>query len=414
MRIDWDKWEEILLTITRNKTRSLLTAFGIFWGIFMLVLLMGGGQGLQRIMASNFEGFATNSCFTFTSSTTKAYKGFRKGRTWDLENKDVLLVRQSVPELQVVSAINARWGKQAERGNRKRGCTLKGQYPEYVEIETPHISSGRYINDVDVLNKRKVCVIGKRIAEELFPDVNSPCGNWLRIDGVYYQVIGVNSSTSHSSVMGDVQSSVVIPFSTMQQIYRMGAWVSSICFTVKPGYTVNEVAPKVESVLKRAHLIHPEDKQALQMINMELMFQMVDNLFKGIRMLVWLIGLGTLLSGAVGVSNIMMVTVKERTTEIGIRRAIGARPKDILWQILSESILLTIIAGLLGICMAVGILQLVEKGVSASMGQNISFQVSFMMALGAALLLAVLGALAGLAPAFRALAIKPIDAMRDE
>ncbi len=390
MRIDLDRWEEIFITITRNKTRSLLTAFGVFWGIFMLVALMGGGQGLQDMMSANFKGFATNSVFFGSNKTSEAYKGFRKGRYWDI-----------------------RWGSTAIFGDKKSSCAVRGLQPDYEKIEAQNITMGRFINDVDILESRKVCTIGKRVYDELFPQGGNPCGQYLRVDGIYYQIVGVSLSTSNMNINAGTEDSVTLPFTTMQKAYNFGKRIDLVCITVKPGVTVTSIADKIEQVIKKAHYIHPDDKQAVIMVNAEAMFSMIDNLFTGIKILAWMVGLGTLLAGAIGVSNIMMVTVKERTTEIGIRRAIGARPKDILNQILSESMVLTTFAGLMGISFGVLILQGLEIGTAAS-GTEAHFQISFWMAVGACILLMVLGMLAGLAPAYRAMAIKPIEAIRDE
>lgn len=413
MRIDLDRWEEILITITRNKTRSLLTAFGVFWGIFMLVSLMGGSQGLQDMLASQFDGFATNSGFMGTNQASKAYKGFRKGRWWSLVNKDVELIRRKIPEIEIITAVNAKWGMNAIYDENKISCTLKGIYPDYGKIEEPEISIGRFINEVDVKEKRKVCVIGKRIYETLFPKGGDPCGKYLRISGIYYQIIGVNTTTGNMSIQGNALTSITIPFTTMQQNYNFGENIQLLAYTAKRGHAVSEIQEKVEKLIKQAHLIHPDDKQAIVAMNAEAMFSMIDNLFKGIKILSWMVGLGTLLAGAIGVSNIMMVTVKERTTEIGIRRAIGAKPKDIMNQILSESMVLTTIAGMAGISFAVFILQMLELG-TANSDTPAHFQISFWMAIGACIILMILGMLAGLAPAYRAMAIKPIEAIRDE
>ncbi|MGL4853067.1 MAG: ABC transporter permease [Phocaeicola sp.] len=413
MRIDIDRWEEIIVTITRNKTRSLLTAFGVFWGIFMLVALMGGSQGVQDMMSAQFQGFATNSGFTGTNQTSKAYKGFRKGRWWSLENSDVIRIKSQVTEADVVSPMLSKWGLSIVFGEHTESGSMKGVYPDYTQIEEPEIKYGRFLNEVDVKDRRKVCVIGKQIYESLFPDGGDPCGNFIRINGIYYQVVGVNITSGNMSVQGNAQTTVTIPFTTMQENYNFGNEVHLLCYTAKPGYAITEVQEQIEAVLKRAHLIHPDDKQALVFVNAEAMFSMIDSLFKGIRILSWLVGIGTLLAGAIGVSNIMMVTVKERTTEIGIRRAIGAKPTDILNQILSESMVLTTLSGMMGVCFAVGILQLTETGL-AQTGSNAHFQISFWMAIGACVVLLLLGMLAGLAPAFRAMAIKPIEAIRDE
>lgn len=410
---DLDQWDEILQTVTRNKSRSLLTAFGIFWGIFMLVFLMGGGEGLKRFMSSNFAGLAQNSCFLMPNATSKAYKGFQSGRQWELENADVERIRRAVPQVETVTPMVAQWGVTMKNGDNQMSGTLKGVKADYALIEDPHLTYGRFLTATDERDRRKVCVIGKRVHEELFPGTDNPCGRFVCIDGVYYQVVGVSKMSSNVGVMGPAEQSVMVPFRTMQHLYGLGNSVQSIGFTARRGHTVTALQPEVERVVRQAHLLAPDDGQALFVFNMEMMFQMIDSLFRGIEALVWLIGLGTLLSGAVGVSNIMMVTVRERTSEIGIHRAIGARPSSILWQVMAESIVLTVIAGLAGITFAVALLSGVEHIVAAQ-GETISFQVSFGLALGAAAALAVLGGLAGLAPSMRALSIRPIDAIRDE
>lgn len=410
---DLDQWNEILQTVTRNKSRSVLTAFGVFWGIFMLVFLMGGGEGLKHFMAHNFAGLAQNSCFLMSGNTSKAYKGFQSGRQWSLENDDVNRIRRAVPQIETVTPLAGRWGQTLAYGDRQTTGTIKGVRADYADIENPHLTYGRFITATDDRDSRKVCVIGKRVCEELFPDVDNPCGRYIKADGVYYQVIGVSKMASNIGVMGSAEQSVIIPFRTMQRLYQMGNDVQAIGFTVQRGTTVSAVQADVERVVRQAHFLAPDDGQALFVFNLEMLFRMVDNLFRGIEALVWLIGVGTLLSGAIGVSNIMMVTVRERTAEIGIRRAIGARPADILWQIMAESIVLTVIAGLAGITFAVLMLSGLETIVEAS-GETMSFQVSFGLALGAAATLALMGGLAGLTPSMRALSIRPIDAIRDE
>ena len=412
-RVDFDTWEEILLTITRNKTRSVLTAFGIFWGIFMLVALMGGARGMQDMLSRQFQGFATNSGFMATNNTLKAYKGFQQGRWWNMENQDVERLRNSVPGLDIVTATIAQWGVNIVYEQYSISGTLKGLYPEYDRIEEPLIRIGRSLNETDIRDRRKVCVIGKRIYETLFPKKDDPCGKFIEINGIYYRVVGVNETTGNMSVNGQSETSVVIPFSTMQQNYNRGNRIDMLGYTAKKGYSISQVEKDVERIVKQAHAIHPDDEQAVIRVNAEAMFSMMDNLFTGIRVLGWLVGLGTLLAGAIGVSNIMMITVKERTTEIGIRRAIGARPSDILQQILLESMVLTTLAGMAGISFAVFLLDAVEKGTSEP-GLPAQFLISFWQAIGACVLLIVLGLLAGLIPAYRAMAIKPIEAIRDE
>ncbi|WP_455673400.1 ABC transporter permease [Phocaeicola sp.] len=413
MRIDLDRWEEILITITRNKTRSFLTAFGVFWGIFMLVALMGGGQGLQDMMSANFKGFATNSAFFGTNRTSEAYKGFRKGRWWSLEMADIERIRHQVRQIETITPNTSRWGSTAIYADKKSSCAVRGLYPEYENIEAQNITMGRFINEVDIKERRKVCTIGKRVYQELFPKGGNPCGQYLRVDGIYYRIIGVSLSTSNININAGSEESVTLPFTTMQQAYNLGKRIDLLCITVKKGVPVSSITNDVEQIIKKAHYVHPDDKQAVIMLNAEAMFSMIDNLFTGIHILAWMVGLGTLLAGAIGVSNIMMVTVKERTVEIGIRRAIGAKPKDILNQILSESMVLTTIAGMAGISFGVLVLQGMEIATAAS-GTPAHFQISFWMAIGACVILMVLGMLAGLAPAYRAMAIKPIEAIRDE
>ncbi len=411
--IDIDRWEEVLLTITRNKTRSVLTAFGIFWGIFMLVALIGGGNGLQQMMSSNFAGFATNSCFIVSRETTEPYKGFRKGRKWDLENQDLEVLKNRIPQIEDITPNLFRWGATVVRKEQKGTFVVRGVYPSYDKIEKQTMMFGRFINDVDISERRKVCTIGTRIYETLFKKGENPCGEYIRVDGIYYQVVGVCSGVSNIQIGGSSEEMVNISFSTMQQAYNMGKTVHIICMTAKHGVAITSLESKIQELIKYNHLISPTDPQAVMVLNMEEMFKMMDSLFTGIRMLVWLVGLGTLLAGAIGVSNIMMVTVRERTIEFGIRRAIGARPREIMEQILSESMVLTAIAGLSGISFAVLILQVAEVGITAS-GTVAHFQVSFWTALGMAFLLLSLGIIAGLAPAYRAMSIKPIDAIRDE
>lgn len=413
MRIDLDKWEEIFITITRNKTRSFLTAFGVFWGIFMLVVLMGGSQGVKNMLSSTFNGFATNSGFMGTNNTSKPYKGLRKGRYWMITTDDVDLIRKRVPEIEIITPNLARWGNTATYKENKISCTLKGNYPVYDKIETPKISFGRTLNDVDIKEKRKVCVIGSRIYETLFPRSENPCGEFININGIYYKVVGVNTTSGNMNINGNSKTSIIIPFTTMQNNYNRGNNVDLMSYTAKEGYKISEIQDKVASILKKQHIIHPDDKQAVVKVNAEAIFNMIDGLFKGINILSWMIGLGTLLAGAIGVSNIMMVTVKERTTEIGIRRAIGAKPSDIMKQILSESMVITIFAGLGGICFGVLILEMMTMGTAQSDTPG-QFQITFWTAVIACIILMILGMLAGLAPAYRAMAIKPIEAIRDE
>ena len=402
MRIDIDSYREILDTLTRNKSRSFLTGFGVFWGVFMLVALIGGGQGLKEMLEKNFEGFAQNTVIVWTQQTSKAYKGFRKGRWWAMDYKDIDRIKQRVPELNVVAPVifgpwgtsNTAYYKDQKTTPRIQGCT-----PEYAEVIAPKLYYGRYINEVDMKEHRKVCVIGKRIYKELFKEGGDPCGKKIRIDSTYYEVIGVDYASTNMNINGRAEQKVTLPLSLMQQTYNRGKEVDMIVATGREGV---------------AHFVDPKDEQAAMVFNTEVLFQMLDNLFKGVNFLIRLVGLGTLFAGAIGVSNIMMVTVRERTTEIGIRRAIGATPKMILSQIISESIVLTLVAGMSGILFGVLILHMLEMGNTEDGVLTAHFQVGFWTAILAALMVSAMGVLAGLAPAARAMSIKPVDAMRDE
>lgn len=417
MRIfDTDRWEEIFDSLSKNRTRTFLTAFGIFWGIFMLILLMGGGRGLETMLGSNLAGFASNSGFIFAENTGKPYKGFRQGRYWNIELNDVKRVKNCVEGVDVATPIIQNWGGTAMAENHSCSVTVTGERSDYMQVDDPKIKFGRSLNDVDDLQHRKVCVVGTRIVEELFPQLGNedPCGNLIQLDGVYYCIVGVSGKSANGiSLGGNAQTMVHLPYGTMQQTYNRGNRVDMLALTALPGYKMSEVQARTEQLLKRVHVIHPEDTEAVLKLNTEAIFSMIDSLFRGVSILVWMIGLGTLLAGAIGVSNIMIVTVKERTTEIGIRRAIGATPLDILSMVMSESMVLTLLSGMSGITLAVLILQGMEVGLQESYPEA-HFQISFGVAIGAASLLALLGLVAGLAPAIRAMKIKPVDAMREE
>ncbi len=412
--IDFDRYKEILDTLTRNKTRSFLTGFGVFWGIFMLVSLLGGGKGLRELLSATFKGFANNSGMFFAMNTTKPYEGLKKGRSWSMSYKDLERVRQQVPEVEMVTPMISRWGSTAVYEDKKASCVFKGLEQSFQGIEAPDIYYGRYLNDIDNLQKRKVCIIGKQVYKTLFPKGGNPCGKDIRVGPVFFKVVGVDYNPGKFNINGRAQESVVVPINVMRDAFAMGDTIHLLCFTVHKGYKVSDVTPKIRTVVARAHHVDPTDERALPAFNMESMFNMMDNLFNGVDFLAWLVGIGTLLAGAIGVSNIMMVTVKERTTEIGIRRAIGATPRNILTQIIAESITLISVAGMSGIVFTVMILQLAEMASTTDGVVNTHYQISFTTAVGTVLFLCVLGVLAGLAPALRAMNIKPVDAMRDE
>lgn len=411
---DIDGLKEILETLSRNKSRTLLTGFGIFWGMFMLLAMAGGGAGLKAMLERNFSGFATNSVLMAANVTSKAYKGFKIGRAWKLHLDDIAYLRDAVPEADVISPVISFWGKTAVYGDNNYNVIMKGNTADYSLIETPEMKYGRYINEMDIIQKRKVCVIGKRVWQTLFPADENPCGKFVRVGGTWLEVIGVNVSSSNININGSADESVVVPIDVLQMIFHTGSRIEMIAMTAKPGIPVSDVQEKTRQAIYRKYYISPEDKNAMFMVNAEKMFSIVDNLYMGLNILVWLVGLGTLLAGAIGVSNIMMVTVRERTVEIGIRRAIGATPVRILGQIMAESMILTILSGAVGIMLAVTLLSGADAVLSMAGISGVSFQVGFGTALTALGILAALGLLSGLAPAYRAMSIRPVDAMRDE
>ncbi len=411
---DIDRLTEVWEALSRNRSRSLLTGFGVFWGIFMLLSLMGGGQGLKTMLTGVLSGFATNSGFIIPGETSMPYKGFRSGRTWSMELSDIERLRREIPEIDAVTGSMGMWGSTVVFEDRESDCQGRGVMPEYARIEEPRMAYGRYINQVDIDQERKVCVLGKRIYKNLFPDGGDPCGLYVRMGDIWFQVVGVDMNNGNIGINGTADEALTIPMSVLQKLYNRGTSVDFICMTARPGYKIKDILAKSREILFREHFIDPSDKKAIFEINAEELFSIMDNLFKGVNLLIWLVGFGTLLAAAIGVSNIMMVTVKERTTEIGIRRAIGATPNMILSQVMMESMLLTLAFGFIGIFLSVGFLSLGGAVASVASETPADFQVSFGAAVLVVFILTVLGLLAGLAPALRAMNIKPVDAMRDE
>lgn len=417
---DTDRWVEIWVTITRNKTRSLLTCFGVFWGILMLVILLGSGTGLKNAIFEGTDGFATNSVFFYTDRTSEAYKGFNKGRQWNMRNRDITSIKRDVKGIEAISPIL--WGDRSDKnivyGQLTGTYNVKGVYPEYFKIEEQNLHYGRLLNDIDETERRKVCLIGSRVNETLFHNAD-PCGKYIRVNGLYYQIAGVvKQKASGLNLGGRAEESIFLPFSTMQQTLNQGDILHFLCISAFANYDIQTVIKEVKSIMFAQNEIAPTDPQALGVVNIAAQFDTFNMLFTGIDMLVWLVGMGTLLAGIIGVSNIMMVTVKERTKEIGVRRALGAKPFNIISQIMSESLLLTAMAGLMGLSLGVFILDLINKVLSAQPeGSDMPLKdpaVSIEVAIAATAVLLFCGLLAGLIPAWRAMQIKAIDAIREE
>lgn len=417
---DIDKWEEIWTTITSNKMRSIMTGFGVFWGIFMLAILIGIGNGFIGGVMQKVEGFAANSCFFFANPTSEPYQGFRKGRTWSMNNRDLEIIKQKAKTLDYLSPLL--WGNSSAKniviGRKSAQASVIGVYPDYFGMQKPVILYGRIINDIDISDARKIAVIGRTVAETLFEPGEDPVGKYIRVNGIYFQVAGVIRPLSSAQIGSDANTSVYIPFSTMQKTFNQGDKIHFLGATTKPGYEAEYLENEIKSILKENHDIAPNDDKAVRSFNVEKEFKTFNNLFIGVTILIWIVGLGSLFSGIIGVSNIMMVTVRERTREIGVRRALGAKPITIIGQIMSESFVLTFIAGFMGLFLGVLILSGIGSAMeSAPADENSMFlppYVPFGTAMIAMMILIVAGLFAGFIPAIRALKIKAIDAIRDE
>jgi len=416
---DLDRYEEIWQSITRNKVRSLLTCFGVFWGILMLVLLLGAGAGMQNGIYKQTKGFNINSLFFFANQTAEPYKGFKQGRWWSMKYRDVDMVRERIKGVEYVSPMLWSGGgdNNVVNGEKVGSFAVRGCLPEYFNIESQRVPYGRLLNDIDIREKRKVCLIGTRVAETLFAPGKNPVGTYIKVNGIYFQVVGVIDRISDIYVMGDTKETVILPATTMQQVYNMGDNIHALCMTIKKGYKGDDIQKEVETLLKAQNQISPTDPQALSSFNMEQQARMFDLLFLGISILIWIVGIGTLLSGVIGVTNILLVTVKERTKEIGVRRALGAKPFAIISQLMSEALTITFLAGVLGLVLGIGLLDVVNNILANAPDDNWFFsdpEVSFNTAVMATFVLIFSGLVAGIIPAWRALQIKAIDAIREE
>ena len=416
---DLDRWQEIYETLRKNKMRTFLTAFGVFWGIFMLVVLMGAGNGLRNGVNDSMKGFATNSIFIWPQGTTMPYKGLPRGRNFSLTNDDVVALRNNIPELEYLAPKLGGEGGNGDNvtnGIKSGKFTISGDVPDWCKIDPVAIVYGRLLNEKDITDSRKVVVIGNRVQEVLFNKNENPVGKYIRVKGVWFQVVGsIKPQNQNINIGGDKQQTVFIPITTMQKAYNYGDNIGFLALTTKKGNSAAVVGEKVISILKRRHDVAPNDKDAIGHFNLEELFDQVTGLFTGIDFLVWVVGTGTLLAGVIGISNIMLVIVKERTKEIGIQRAIGAPPVVIMSQIITESVVLTAIAGFFGLCLGVGLLSLLNMALLSSGGGGFKNpQVDFNMAISALVILIISGAFAGLLPALRAIKVRPIDALRYE
>jgi len=419
---DLDSITEIWQTITRNKTRSILTAFGVFWGIFILVILLACGNGFDNGMRSNIEGFSTNSTFMIPNYTTEAYKGYQKGRYWNPDMSDIEAIKMKIKGVDMISPILTEYSYNGDNnvffGTKGGNFSMKGVLPNYNDIDRCKVLYGRFINETDINEGRKVCVLGKKVYEDVIGADKNPLGLMIKANGIYYQVVGViEPYNSNITVSGSMDETVVLPMTTMQLAYHNGDKFDFFVFTTARGYKTKDLQEEVKTLLRERHDIAPTDEGAIMCFDFEQLFTMFDYLFLGIKILIWIVGIGTLLSGVVGVSNIMLVTIKERTREIGVRRALGAKPALIIRQVVAESLLLTILAGIVGLVIGVSIMAVVSGFVGNTPSEDVMFldpQIGFGAAVAATVIIVLSGLLAGVLPAMRAIQIRAIDAIREE
>jgi putative ABC transport system permease protein len=411
-----DHWQELFDTIRRNKWRTIATAFGVFWGILMLVLLMGAGQGLQNGVVSNMTLDATNSIWFFTDRTSVPYRGLSPGREIDFTEDDLAFIKENVEGVEYVAPENWLSGNfNIIHKQKSSPFMVLGVGKDYFNIKIyQQYTAGRKLNSLDNYEDRKVCVVGDRVTEVLFEPGEDPIGKDIIIKGVAFKIVGIFHDEGWGGRFGE---RVYIPFGTFQQTFNPDKFINLFAITTLPGHSGKVLEENVLSILKERHLVHPDDNQAFWTHNQEENYKNVMGLFFGIKSFIWLVGIGTLLAGVVGVSNIMLIVVKERTREIGVRKALGASPGSIVSMIVFEAILITAIAGYFGLLAGVGLVYGLDSIMAISGAEAEYFKdptVNFQVAFAALFILVIAGTLAGLFPAMRAAQINPVEALRSE
>ncbi len=418
-----DKWEEIIESLSANWFRTFMTAFGVLWGIFILVILLAAGKGLENGIKQGFSGMATNSMFMWTQNTSKSYKGMPKGRHYNFKIGDVQAIKDNVNGLRFVSPRNQLGGfggsNNVVRGLKSGAFNVYGDYPEIIKQQPMDVTSGRFLNYNDIKEKRKVAIIGEGVRNSLYDYDENALGTYIKINGVNFQVIGTyrKKSSGGGGNSEEDQKEIYVPFTSFSQAFNMGEVVGWMAITAKDDYSITSLKSDVFEVVKKRHDIHPEDDRAVGNFDLYQEFNKITGLFTALNFVAYFVGILVLVSGIIGISNIMLIIVKERTNEIGVRRALGASPNSIRGQVLMESIVLTIISGMAGIALATGVLW----GINAMLDSMDSSEMMFLnpsVNLGvvviALLILVVSGLLAGLIPAQNAIKIKPVDALRTE
>lgn len=420
--LDRDRWHEILSVLGRNKWRTFLTAFGVFWGIFMLVIMLGSAKGLANGTVASFGASATNSVFMWTQQTSMPYKGFKKGRFFQMTLDDVEAIKENVSSVGIIAprcqSGGYRGANNVTHGVNVGAFGVYGDVPDYILIDPVEIVEGRFINQRDLDEKTKVCVIGVEVYNRLFTEGEPALGSYIKIQGVNFKVVGLFKSIMDDARRSEEQEkSISVPISTFQQAFNWGNNIGWLSITSAPKVPATKMEKQVQALLKERHSIHPEDERAFGGFNKEEMFNNFRTLNTGISMLSLIVGVLTLLAGAIGVSNIMVVTVKERTREFGIRRAVGATPWAIISQVMMEALTLTLMAGVFGVIGGVWLLEAVNSAMNSFSAEGGFFRnpgVDLGIVITAMLILIFAGLLAGLIPARRAVEVRPVEALRYE
>jgi len=409
--LDLDKWQEIFDTIRKNKLRTFLTGFSVAWGIFMLIVLLGSGNGLSNGIEYQFRDDAVNSIWVRSGQTSLPHKGLQPGRSIQFTNDDHDEVRDTVDGVEhITSRFYLRGNVNVSYGSEYGGFDVRSVHPGHRYIENTIMTKGRFLNDLDIKEGRKVAVIGRLVEEALFKD-DPAIGKNIKVNGIAFKVVGIFEDAGPESEM----QKVYLPISTAQRTYNGANRVHQFMLTTgeAPVEETETTAEDIRKKLAQHHNFSLEDKRAVFVYNNNESFQQVLNLMAGIRLFVWVVGIGTILAGIVGVSNIMMIVVRERTKEIGIRKALGATPRSIIGLILQESVFITGFAGYIGLVLGVGTLELASKYLPEA-GYFQNPDVDIRIAIYATILLVVAGTVAGLFPARKAAMIRPIEALRDE